>query len=145
MENLLQETINERIIIFCREISDRYGNEFSDIKNTWDLLNDPPIIVNIRKKCLNLRGITDFQEWKKNPKNLYIGRNMEFYVKGATESKWKNPYKGDNCIEKYEEYIRENKLYNDIHELKGKELGCWCHPNPCHGNVLIKIYKEKYC
>lgn len=24
-------------------------------------------------------------------------------------------------------------------ELKGKHLLCWCHPAPCHGNVLIEI------
>ena len=29
-----------------------------------------------------------------------------------------------------------------IHELSDKALGCWCYPEPCHGDVLIRIYKE---
>jgi hypothetical protein len=108
-------------------------------------MSDIPTLVNIRKKHLNVRGFVDFKKWAKNPDHLYIGRNMNFYVPGAHESKWKNPYKGVGCIEKYEEYIRKtSELYDSIHELKGKELGCWCHPEPCHGNVLIKIYKELY-
>jgi len=23
-------------------------------------------------------------------------------------------------------------------ELKGKTLGCWCHPKQCHGDILSK-------
>ena len=23
------------------------------------------------------------------------------------------------------------------------ELGCWCKPEACHGDILIKLYKEK--
>jgi len=28
-----------------------------------------------------------------------------------------------------------------VKELKGKKLGCWCKPKPCHGDV-IKEYLE---
>jgi len=27
-------------------------------------------------------------------------------------------------------------------ELKGKVLGCWCHPKECHGDVLARIANE---
>lgn len=27
-------------------------------------------------------------------------------------------------------------------ELKGKVLGCWCAPEPCHGDVLAEIANE---
>ena len=27
---------------------------------------------------------------------------------------------------------------DSIKELKGKILGCWCTPLPCHGDVIIK-------
>ena len=26
---------------------------------------------------------------------------------------------------------------------EGKELGCWCKPSPCHGDILIKLFKER--
>jgi hypothetical protein len=24
-------------------------------------------------------------------------------------------------------------------ELRGKKLGCWCKPGPCHGDVLAEL------
>lgn len=42
----------------------------------------------------------------------------------------------------YEEYIREKEdLIEWLRELKDiKELGCWCSPEKCHGEVIIKLY-----
>lgn len=44
----------------------------------------------------------------------------------------------------YEIYLR--KRLNDnfyfskkFYELKGKKLGCYCHPEPCHVDIMIKI------
>ena len=87
----------------------------------------------------------DEQEWVKNPNNLYIGRKTE-RLEG---SKWANPHpiRGRNnrkiVVNRFEQYIRNNReLLKDIHQLKGKTLGCWCHPQLCHGNVLLKILNE---
>ena len=33
-------------------------------------------VVNIRKAHLEKRGISDFEEWDKDPNNLYIGKNI---------------------------------------------------------------------
>jgi len=101
-------------------------------------------IVNIKKINLNQRGITDFKQWASIPNNLYIGRNMNFYVEGAIQSKWHNPfpvkkYGRDQCLKLYEEYIQTSNLMDDLSELIGKELGCWCKPSTCHGDVLIKL------
>lgn len=66
------------------------------------------------------------------------------------ESKWKNPftvkkYGRDECLKMYEEYIRKTPaLYDNLDELIGKELGCWCHPEMCHGDILIKLLNEKH-
>ena len=31
------------------------------------------------------------------------------------------------------------RIKHDLHELRGKDLGCWCPPGtPCHGDILIK-------
>lgn len=104
--------------------------------------------VNVRKIHLNKRGIKDFEEWSKRKNSVYIGRNMSFYVKGAIGSIWYNPftskkYGREKCLELYEQYIRSNKeLLSKLHELKGKELGCWCKPLACHGDILIKLIKE---
>ena len=28
-------------------------------------------------------------------------------------------------------------------ELERKEIGYWCKPSPCHGDILIKLFKER--
>lgn len=70
---------------------------------------------------------------------------MSFYVKGTYASKWQNPfsvkkYGREKALELYKEHIL-NHLYNDLHELEGKELGCWCKPEPCHGDILLDLLK----
>jgi hypothetical protein len=77
---------------------------------------------------------------KKEPYDVYIGR----------PSKWGNPFvigedgTREEVIKKYEEWIRGRPdLLNDISELKDKVLGCWCSPQSCHGDVLVKILKEQ--
>jgi hypothetical protein len=76
---------------------------------------------------------------------LYIGREMPRLL----QSKWHNPFhvwqcdSSTDCIRRYEKYIRGNvDLMAAIHELSDQALGCWCYPNFCHGDVLVRIYKE---
>jgi len=105
-------------------------------------------VVNIRKKELNKRGYKDFTEWNAQPDTLYIGRNMNFYVPGTHASKWANPFKTksmpiEKSLQRYEDYIRGTpELYDALPELYGLTLGCWCKPNPCHGDVLLKLLRE---
>lgn len=68
--------------------------------------------------------------------DVYIGRG----------SKWGNPFiigkDGDRneVCDKYEAYLAKNKeLLKDIHELKGKRLGCYCAPERCHGDLLAML------
>ena len=74
--------------------------------------------------------------------DIYIGRYNPRYG----SSKWRNPFKiGKNgtreeVIIKYREYALNNsELMNRLPELKDKTLGCWCKPEPCHGDVLVEL------
>lgn len=66
-------------------------------------------------------------------------------------SKWGNPFiidvhgTRDEVIAKYEKWIKtQPRLINDLHELEGKILGCWCRPlHACHGQVLEKMVAER--
>ena len=104
--------------------------------------------VNIRKVHLTKQGYNCLMEWCLDPKNIYIGQNMTHYVKGAVGSKWQNPftvkeYGIKKCLEMYEEKIRKTpELMLSINELEGMQLGCWCNPSPCHGDILIKLLME---
>ena len=107
-------------------------------------------IINCKKQELNKRGIRDFSEWIQNSSVLYIGRDMTRYIPNTIGSKWGNPfnvnkYGRDKCLELYENHIRTTpELWNSVDELKNyTELGCWCKPEPCHGDILLKLIDEK--
>ena len=82
-------------------------------------------------------GKTRVVHCKKEPFDVYIGR----------PSKWGNPFKigidgsRQEVIQKYKEMIIVDiELIKQIPlELKGKTLGCWCKPYPCHGDVLAEL------
>jgi hypothetical protein len=93
---------------------------------------------------------------KKEEYDVYIGR----------PSKWANPYthkelnktlakeqvsSRSEAIKRYELYLTQSGLIDEIEELKGKILGCWCCDSPsdgseknlvCHGQVLAKILNQ---
>ena len=61
-------------------------------------------------------------------------------------TKWGNPFKEgrdgtrDEVIAKYEAWIKtQPALMAALPELRGKVLGCWCAPKPCHGDVLARL------
>ena len=68
------------------------------------------------------------------------------YIKGLPESKWHNPYMvkpNEKAVELFEKYILTRQdLLNNLQELDGKILVCWCKPLPCHGDVLIKLIEN---
>ena len=73
---------------------------------------------------------------------------MERFIQGAVGSKWQNPYHVvrfgiDQSLILYEERVRNTpELMNKICKLKGMEMGCCYKPKNCHGDILIKLYKE---
>ena len=77
----------------------------------------------------------------KSPFDVYIGRGLG--------SKWGNPFEigpdGNRAevIEKYRAWIlTQPELLSQLDELKGKVLGCWCSPLPCHGDVLVELINQ---
>jgi hypothetical protein len=104
-------------------------------------------VINISKAELLKQGYRDLEHWLENPDHIYIGRTVR-YVSGARQSKWANPfsrkkYGRKKCIDLYDVYIRDKaELLDQIEELNGKVLGCWCKPDRCHGDVLISLLKD---
>ena len=73
---------------------------------------------------------------KKESYDIYIGR----------PSKWGNPFQigkdgtREEVIEKFRNWIiTQPNLLKDLHEIKGKTLGCWCKPKVCHGDILVEL------
>jgi len=65
---------------------------------------------------------------------VYVGR----------PTKWGNPYvvgkdgTREECIEKYRKHFSEALVCAEVHDLKGKDLVCWCSPLPCHADILLE-------
>jgi hypothetical protein len=83
--------------------------------------------------------------------DVYIGREYHDYKNDVhfEASKWADPFvvgkdgTREECIQKYEMYIRGRPdLLDSLSELKGKRLGCWCAPQACHGDILVKLIEE---
>lgn len=79
---------------------------------------------------------------KRHKFDVYIGRGFD--------SKWGNPFEigkdgtRAEVIDKYREWIlAQPELLSRLDELKGKTLGCWCSPLPCHGDVLIELIDKQ--
>lgn len=84
---------------------------------------------------------------KKEPYDVYIGR----------PSKWGNPFSHkegtlaqfkvatvQDAVEEYRKWIvKQPDLMNDLDELRGMTLGCWCKPGPCHGDVLMELAERR--
>jgi len=73
---------------------------------------------------------------RKHPGSVYVGR----------PTKWGNPFvigkdgSRSEVIKKYEAWIHERGMEAEIREtLRGKVLACWCHPLPCHADILARI------
>jgi hypothetical protein len=93
------------------------------------------------------KQFTQVVHFKKSDYDVYIGR----------PSKWGNPFshKEDTiaefrvenrqtAIQQYEKWVlTQSHLMRSLIELRGKTLGCWCSPKPCHGHVLAKLI-ERY-
>jgi len=86
--------------------------------------------------------------WKREPYDVYVGRptlyGNPFSHENGTKAKFKVATR-EEAIAKYEEWVRTQPgLVAMIkRELRGKVLGCWCSPKPCHAEVLVRIANEE--
>jgi len=111
-------------------------------------------IENVRVKNIKPKGYDNLQEWIEDNNNKYIGRggivfiNKERFPKG--NSLFYNPFKinknttREEVIQQYKLYITqrletEPELIEELLKLKNKNLGCWCFPELCHGNILLEL------
>ena len=69
----------------------------------------------------------------------YVGRG----------SKWGNPFHigkdgdRDQVLEKYERWLMRNaSLLHALTELRDKDLVCYCAPQACHADLLLRLANE---
>jgi len=80
--------------------------------------------------------------------DAYIDRRSE-YGNPFKMEKDGGEYTREGCIDAYREwfYADEQADLRDRarEELKGKTLGCWCAPKPCHGDVIVGFLEGMEC
>ncbi len=82
--------------------------------------------------------------WEKNNNYVYIGRSGKGF-----NGYFGNPFRRNlndsigSTLNKYEQYLK-NRINNDLEfrnnvkNLNGKTLVCFCKTKKCHGYILIK-------
>lgn len=68
----------------------------------------------------------------------------------ARPSRWGNPFQigrdgsREEVVEKYMEwFLSQQHLIEAIHDLRGKDLICWCSPLCCHADFLLELANEE--
>jgi hypothetical protein len=81
-------------------------------------------------------------------KNLHTHKCINGVLIDRT-TKWGNPFimnceaDRESVCEQYRVWLNENIkngsiTLEELAELAGKDLYCWCAPKRCHGNILAK-------
>lgn len=99
------------------------------------LENGETIVVSLRGLHANLIG------W---------AESEGLYVRIDRRTDWGNPFEMDadgdreTVIANYSDHYLPYKpsLLDRLHELRAHALGCWCAPEPCHGDVLKKAAEQ---
>lgn len=76
---------------------------------------------------------------KDAPDRVYVGR----------PSMWGNPFHisrhgtREQVIEKYRAWLMHSHLVDRVNLLSGKDLVCWCAPEPCHADILLEMANRR--
>lgn len=100
--------------------------------------------INLEKWC----NMTDNLLCCRNGRVFIYPPGKDKYVFHYPKSKWCNPYivgkdgTIDKVLQNFEKHVLKN-LKNDLGELHGKTLGCFCNQNgQCHVKILQRLALE---
>lgn len=131
---------------------------------------EAPVEVLPRTQCLKVEYLRqaygpgiNLRIWLNNEKNVYVGRHGRIFIDGEIfrypDSKWANPYKVGtgpgkyslaDSLNLYYQHLIQTGLMNQILELEGKVLGCFCEAASitpattldCHAKILAAFYRQ---
>lgn len=84
--------------------------------------------------------------------NINLGMDFDVYI--GRGSVFGNRHRiGPKCtraqsiarykVDFYERIKKDPKFKRAVLKLRGKRLGCFCWPKPCHGNVIAEYLKRR--
>jgi hypothetical protein len=82
---------------------------------------------------------------------LMWAQNNDRFVRIDRKTEWGNPFEMPDDGERAEVIGKFSKFYlphklgllNRMPTLRGKVLGCWCHPQECHGHLIAEIVNRQ--
>ena len=120
-------------------------------------------VVNVRVKYIKPK-YQNLKAWCQDPNNVYIGRKCIVFIDNKRypekDSIYANPYKvntisKEEAITLYRTHLQKlidtNTItMQDLIDLKGKNLGCWCVTGPkdkhhtvrCHGDIIVDMINK---
>lgn len=91
--------------------------------------------LSLRRAVLSTADATTVVNRNSDEYDVYIGRGSD----------WGNPFRigehgsRQSVIDQFEAHLRQQPdLLARLSELRGRRLGCYCAPLPCHGHVLAR-------
>lgn len=114
-------------------------------------------VQNCKVRWIRPKGYDNLRAWMADINNVYIARAGIVFIDGRrfppTSSPFANRFKigrdgsRADVIRKYEADMIERldkdpSLVKELLKIKGKCLGCWCAPEPCHGDVLLRLVRK---
>lgn len=132
------ELTTSRVLNAAKEYEQQKKKEDADISDRDKMLieklkNGETIVVNQKTDLATIR----------------FAEQQNLYVRADRFSDWGNPFEmgkdgsRDEVCNNYENHFLPYKpsLLNKVSSLKGKALGCWCAPEKCHCDSLVKMIK----
>lgn len=125
----------------------------------------PPRVVNVKVVHLRRTGDADnVEQWLSKSGHVYIGRAMRVFIhnkRAGTKHAFflpRSPFANtfsvkehgrDKSIQLYRCDLErrletDNALVEQLKSLSGAAIGCWCHPQACHGDVLVELFRQRF-
>lgn len=104
-------------------------------------------------------GVTRVVNLRRRGCEVYIGRGpggTHMMNTDPRERGWLgNPYIVNNEDERIDAVLNflddfvdklksDEEFYNEVKKIEGRNLGCFCAPKLCHGDVIIKFIEDGY-
>jgi hypothetical protein len=123
------------------------------VPRSWFVWSDEEL----RLRSLLEEGMTVVVNLHSHETLIQWATERDKFVRIDRKTAWGNPFlMGDNAdpkdgnradvIAAYRDHYLPNKpsLRARLDELRGKALGCWCAPEPCHGDVLLEALEASH-
>ncbi|GGQ75501.1 DUF4326 domain-containing protein [Couchioplanes azureus] len=101
-----------------------------------------------RTTVVNLKGHRDDPDYADV---VYVGRAMTRGGWRLAESPFACPYRPgrdgsrEEVVARYREYLLARPdLLALLPDLRGRRLGCWCAPLPCHAEVIAELADSRH-